>query len=69
MIPAPAGWFVLPWLARFAQPGELNQLLAAAGWPARLRLTAARPGYAYLERRAFGPGPDIRRPATADTSS
>jgi hypothetical protein len=46
--------FRLPWLARNAQPDELSQLLAAGGWPARILLTAARPGYARLEHHAFG---------------
>jgi len=47
--------FTVPWLARHAQPDELPRLLAARGWPARIVLVATRPGYARLERRAFGP--------------
>jgi len=46
--------FAVPWLARFAEPGELRRLLAAGGWPARFVLAAARPRYRRLERRAFG---------------
>jgi putative ABC transport system ATP-binding protein len=46
--------FTAPWLARHAQPEELNRLLAAGGWPARIMLAAARPRYARLERQAFG---------------
>ncbi len=34
--------------------GKLNCLLAAGGWPARVLLATARPGYARLERLAFG---------------
>ena len=30
--------FTAPWLARHAQPDELNRLLAAGGWPARIVL-------------------------------
>ncbi len=48
--------FAAPWLARHAEPGELPRLPAISGWPARIRLAAARPGYARLERQAFGPG-------------
>jgi hemerythrin-like domain-containing protein len=55
-IPTAARRFLLPWLARFAQPGELTRMLAAGGWPARFQLAATRPGYARLERRAFGLG-------------
>ena len=47
--------FTAPWLARHAQPDELSRLLAAGGWPARIVLAAARPGYARLERQAFVP--------------
>ena len=46
--------FTAPWLARYARPDELSRLLAGGGRPARLLLIAARPGYARLERRAFG---------------
>jgi hypothetical protein len=46
--------FTAPRLARHAQPGELNRLLAAGGWPARIMLAATRPRYARLERQAFG---------------
>ena len=46
--------FTAPWLARHAQPDELNRLLAAGGWPARIVLAATRPRYARLERQAFG---------------
>jgi hemerythrin-like domain-containing protein len=46
--------FTAPWLARHAQPDELNRLLATGGWPARIVLAAARPRYARLERQAFG---------------
>jgi hemerythrin-like domain-containing protein len=46
--------FTAPWLARYARPDELSRLLAAGGWPARIVLPATRPGYARLERRAFG---------------
>lgn len=49
--------FTAPWLARYAQPDELSRLLAADGWPARVLLAAARPGYARLERQAFGISP------------
>jgi hypothetical protein len=45
-----------------AQPDELNRLLATGGRPARIVLAATRPGYARLERRAFGTSP-----ATPDT--
>lgn len=50
----PGQRFTLPWLARHARPDELSRLLAVRGWPARILLAAARPGYARLERRAFG---------------
>jgi hemerythrin-like domain-containing protein len=46
--------FTLPWLARHASRDELPGLLAAAGWPALMILTATRPAYTRLERRAFG---------------
>jgi hypothetical protein len=49
--------FTAPWLARHAQTAELSRLLAAGGWPAWIVLAATRPGYARLERRAFGAGP------------
>jgi hypothetical protein len=52
----PGQWFSAPWLARYAQPDELSRLLAGRGWPGRIQLAAARPGYARLERRAFGIG-------------
>jgi len=48
--------FTTPWLARYSQPDELRRLLAGGGWPVRLLLAATRPGYALLERRAFGHG-------------
>lgn len=47
-------WFTAPWLARHARPDELSRLLAGRGWPARILLTATRPGYARLDHRAFG---------------
>ena len=50
--------FTVPWLAGYARPEELRRLLAAGGWQARLRLAAARPGYARLERRAFESRPE-----------
>jgi hypothetical protein len=50
------GRFAAPWLARHAEPGEVPRLPATSGWAARIRLAAARPGYARLERQAFGPG-------------
>jgi Hemerythrin HHE cation binding domain len=53
--PASSRRFAVPWLARYAQPGELPRLPACSGWRGRIRLAAARPGYAHLERRAFGP--------------
>lgn len=46
--------FTVPWLARYARPDELSRRLATGGWPARSLLAATRPGYARLERRAFG---------------
>ena len=46
-------WFTAPWLARHAHPDELSRPLAAGGWPGRILLAAARPGYARLERQAF----------------
>jgi iron-sulfur cluster repair protein YtfE (RIC family) len=52
--PMPSRRFTAPWLARHAGPDELSRLLAGRGWPARILLTATRPGYARLERRAFG---------------
>jgi iron-sulfur cluster repair protein YtfE (RIC family) len=45
--------FTAPWLARYAQQDELSRRLATGGWPARIVLATARPGYARLERRAF----------------
>jgi hemerythrin-like domain-containing protein len=45
--------FTAPWLARYARPDELSRALANGGWPAQIKLAAARPGYARLERRAF----------------
>jgi Hemerythrin HHE cation binding domain len=48
--------FRAPWLARFAGPGELSTVLAAAGREARLLLAATRYSYARLERRAFAAG-------------
>jgi iron-sulfur cluster repair protein YtfE (RIC family) len=52
--PWPGRRFTAPWLARYAQPDELSRLRAAGGRPARILLAANRPGYARLERRAFG---------------
>ncbi len=49
--------FAAPWLARYAQPDELSRLPAAADRSARILLAATRPGYARLERRAFGASP------------
>jgi hypothetical protein len=49
--------FAVPWLARYAKRGELRRLLAPGGWSAWLWLAAGRPGYARLERQAFGPPP------------
>jgi Hemerythrin HHE cation binding domain len=46
--------FRVPWLARFAGPGELSTVLAAGGREAWLLLAAARHRYARLERQAFG---------------
>ena len=46
--------FAAPWLARYAWPDEQSRLLARGGWLARIVLATARPGYARLERRAFG---------------
>lgn len=48
--------FTVPWLARYAKPEELRRLLAPSGWPTWLLLAASRPGYARLERQAFGLG-------------
>jgi fermentation-respiration switch protein FrsA (DUF1100 family) len=48
--------FRIPWLARFAGPGELSRVLAAGGWRARLLMAAARPRYARLESSAFPAG-------------
>jgi hypothetical protein len=45
--------FTVPWLARYARPGELKRLLATGGWPARVLLACAWPGYTRLERQAF----------------
>jgi iron-sulfur cluster repair protein YtfE (RIC family) len=46
--------FAVPWLARHAHADELNRLLAAGGWRARILLEITRPGYTRLERLAFG---------------
>lgn len=46
--------FRVPWLARFAGPGELSTVLAVAGREARLLLATTRRSYARLERQAFG---------------
>jgi iron-sulfur cluster repair protein YtfE (RIC family) len=51
--------FTAPWLARYAQPDELSRRLATGGWPVRILLAATRPGYARLERRAFGAAPSM----------
>lgn len=53
--PARALRFRMPWLARYSRAGEMTRVLAAAGPRARIALVAGRPGYAWLERRAFGP--------------
>lgn len=53
----PGRRFTAPWLARYARPGELRRLLAVGGWATRIVLLATRPGYARLERQAFGAGP------------
>lgn len=45
--------FIVPWLARHAQDGELRPLLAAGGWRAKAALALGRRHYARLERRAF----------------
>jgi hemerythrin-like domain-containing protein len=47
--------FRMPWLARYARATEMTSVVAAAGSRARMALAAGRPGYARLERRAFGP--------------
>jgi hypothetical protein len=52
---APDRRFAAPWLAGYARAGELPRLLAGGGWRGRILLAATRPGYARLERRAFGP--------------
>jgi hypothetical protein len=39
---------------------ELSRLLAAGGRRVRILLTAARPGYARLERQAFGVSAAVR---------
>jgi iron-sulfur cluster repair protein YtfE (RIC family) len=52
--PWPGRRFTAPWLARYAQPDELSRPSAAVSRPARILLAATRPGYARLERRAFG---------------
>ena len=49
--------FAVPWLARYARPGELRPLLAVGGWQIWMLLAAARPRYARLERQAFGTKP------------
>jgi iron-sulfur cluster repair protein YtfE (RIC family) len=46
--------FTAPWLARYARPDELSRWLATGGRPVRILLAATRPGYARLERQAFG---------------
>lgn len=53
---APGPRFIVPWLARHARDGELQSLLAAGGWRARVVLALSR-RYARLERRAFGSHP------------
>lgn len=47
--------FRMPWLARYARPGEMSRVLAASGSRARIALVAGRPGYARLDRRTFTP--------------
>ena len=44
-----------PWLAQHTQPDQRSQLPTTSGWPARILLATTRPGYARLERPAFGP--------------
>jgi hypothetical protein len=46
--------FTAPWLARHAQPGEMDRLLAVGGCPAQIVVPPPAPGYAQLERQAFG---------------
>jgi Hemerythrin HHE cation binding domain len=46
--------FTLPWLARHAHADELICLLAVTDWRSRSLLAVNRPGYARLERLAFG---------------
>ncbi len=46
--------FAVPWLARYAHPDELRQLLVPGGPPAWVLLAVTRPGYARLEQQAFG---------------
>jgi iron-sulfur cluster repair protein YtfE (RIC family) len=55
--------FTAPWLARYAQPDELSRLLATGGRRMRILLATARPGYARLERQAFGASPARPRAA------
>jgi hemerythrin-like domain-containing protein len=62
--PASLG-FRVPWLARFAGPGELSRLLAADGWPARVLLVFTRGRYARLERQAFPAPPAARNDYSA----
>ena len=47
--------FAAPWLAGYARAGELPRLPAGGGWRGRILLAGTRPGYARLQRRAFGP--------------
>jgi hypothetical protein len=49
--------FTVPWLTRHASPDELSRLLATGGRRVRIMLAAGRPGYARLERQAFGASP------------
>jgi iron-sulfur cluster repair protein YtfE (RIC family) len=49
--------FTAPWLARHAQPDELSRLLTTGGHRVRILQAVGRPGYARLERQAFGASP------------
>ncbi|WP_202637788.1 hemerythrin domain-containing protein [Bailinhaonella thermotolerans] len=46
--------FTVPWLARHAEPAELDRLLRDAGPPARLLLAATRRRWRARERLVFG---------------
>jgi hypothetical protein len=60
----PGLWFTVPWLARYAQPDELDRWLATEGRPVRILLAASRPGYARLG----SPGSASAEPSTAGAS-